>query len=130
MRQRLRGTRAQLRERVRFLWSDTDPAPIELLCAALELGFALYLLWPESTHDGVPRPPWAWGVGFGVVGVVQLLGVLNEWRMARMLALIAGAGFWATFAVAYSLGVGTPAWVLYATLAAALAWALRRVVSP
>ena len=130
MRHRLRGTRAQLRERVRFLWGDADPAPIELLCAALEIGFALYLLWPESTHTGAPRPPWAWAVVVGVVGVVQFLGALNEWRMARMLVLIAGAGFWAAFAVVYGLSVGTPAWVLYATLAVALTWALRRVVTP
>ncbi len=130
MRHRLTARRSKFSARVRYLWNDADPAPLELLCAALAIGFALYLLWPESTHMGVPRPPWFWAVVMGVVGVAQLLGVLNEWRMARMLVLIGGAGFWAAFAVIYGLSIGTPAWVLYATLAAGLIWALRRVVRP
>lgn len=130
MRHRLRGRQAELRARRRYLWNDADPAPLELLCAALAIGFALYLLWPESTHTGAPRAPWVWAVVVGVIGVAQLLGVLNEWRMARMLVLIGGAGFWSAFALVYGLGLGTPAWVLYATLAVGQVWGLKRVVRP
>ncbi len=130
MRHRLTARRSKFSARVRFLWGDADPAPIELLCAALEIGFALYLLWPDTSHPFTPHPPWVWGGIVGVVGVVQLLGVINEWRVARMLVLIGGAGFWSAFAVVYGIGLGTPAWVLYATLAVGQTWALKRVVSP
>lgn len=130
MRKRLIVRRTRWRERMHFLFFDADPAPVELLTAVLSLGIGLALLWPDSGQPDAPRPPWIWGLLALTAGTLKLLGVVNEWRPARMAGLIVGAGFWCAFAAIYGIPAETPIWVPYVTLAAAQAWALRRVVSP
>lgn len=130
MRKRLIVRRTRWRERVHFLWADADPAPVELLTAALSLGFVVLLIWPDHGQAGAARPPWFWGLCILCAGLLKLLGVVNEWRTVRIVGLIVGAGFWAAFAVVYGLSGGTPAWLLYAILSLAQMWSLKRVVSP
>lgn len=130
MRQRLRGRRAELRERLRYLWRDEDNAGVVLLSAALSLGFALVLLWPDTAHPAAPRPPWLWGLLVGAAGTLKIVGVIGEYRRTLIVGLIVNAGFWATFAMVYGVRGTDPNWVLYATLCLAQMWSLHRAVRP
>jgi len=127
---RLTARRSRLRARVQYLWNDADPAPLELLTAALSLGTGLALLWPENVLLNVPRPSWTWGLLVLVAGLMKLAGVINEWRWGRMVGLITGAGFWCAFALIYGIPANTPVWVTYMTLMLVQVWALKRVVRP
>jgi len=130
MRHRLIARRSQLRARVHYLWNNADPAPIELLTAALSFSIGMVLLWPDSVLSNIPRPSWVWGLIALVTGLLKFVGVINEWRWGRMVGLIAGAGFWCAFALIYGIPANTPVWVTYITLMLVQVWALKRVVRP
>lgn len=118
----------RLSTRAHYLWRDEDSAGIELLSATLSLGFALTLLWHQSSGEG--GFPLLWGAIAIMAGAMKVVGVFWEVGRLRMIGLVFGAGFWAAFAVIYGLSAPTPVWVVYTILVLAQIWALRRVVSP
>lgn len=129
MRHRLTARRSQLRARLYYLWRNEDSAGVELLLAALSLSLALNLMWPHQDIS-VPHPPWFWGLFALMAGTLKLVGVPTEWRWARIVGLIVGAGFWCAFAVVFGFVADGPIWVPYMVLALSNIGALRKVVSP
>lgn len=123
--------RRRLRDRLRYLWRDLDPAGVELLSAGLSLWFALILVWPRDDPRNGPRPLWGWALLACAAGACKVVGVVTERVGPRAAGLALGAGFWASFALVFALTVqGGVTWGVYLVLAGAQLWALWRVVRP
>lgn len=118
----------RIARRVHYLWRNMDSAGIELVSAALSLWFAVAILVRLSDNLGFGR---GWALICGTAGVLKILGVLYEWRGARITGLLLGAGFWAAFATAYVIVAhGGINWGGFVILSLAQMWCLRQVVRP
>lgn len=118
----------KLRRRIGYLWRELHPDGVELLSAALALGFAAVLAYRGRDANALAGAYWYAALCL-LSGALLIVGVLIERTWLRIAGLLLGTVFWVTLSYVFLRMVpGSISWLCFVTLALAQLWAVRRHV--